>query len=70
MHSCSSLEPIPDSRPQWAKSIPFFQTTAAQEPYPLGRHIPIWLQYKGLIPLGVKGTVSPLCTRASHLLVL
>ena len=35
------LYPIPDQK--WAKCILVFQTKTEQEPYPMGRHIPIWL---------------------------
>ena len=35
------LYPIPDQK--WAKCILVFQTKTEQKPYPMGRHIPIWL---------------------------
>ena len=37
------LKTIPDSRSKWAKSTPFFTPKRPKKPYPLGRHVPIWL---------------------------
>ena len=45
VHTCTTVAPsktIPDSRPKWAK-FNRFQTKTVQKPYPLGRHIPVWL---------------------------
>ena len=44
IYSHSSLEnhiPIPDQK--WTKCIPVFRPKRRKKPYPMGRHIPMWL---------------------------
>ena len=43
IHSVDPPKTIPDSRPKWEKCIPVFRPKTSQKPYPMGRHIPIWL---------------------------
>ena len=56
IHSRSSLENHTRFQTKMGKVYTRFQTKTAQKPYPLGRHIPIWL-IKG-VPPGIRHKFS------------
>ena len=79
IHSVVPYKTISDSRLKWAKCLPVFRPKQRKKPYPMGRHIAIWLIYgstprvfvitSGQIQIGTRlALVTSRCFSCSHLL--